>query len=281
MKKIILFLFICLFILNVTGCTSPSENDSSKEKKATKESVSTEPETITALPETTTTTEITTVTEAVTVTDTAAATETAATTENAVTTDNCTTYYYPEGVVDAKPVIYLYPTVKTDVSVSLDYDGRLTTTYPAYNSGWNVTAFPDGTLINHTDNKEYSYLFWEGLDDVKYDMSKGFVVKGEDTAEFLQNTLACLGLTPKEYNEFIVYWLPKMESNAYNLITFQSDCYTEHAKLNITPEPDSILRVFMVYKPLDKPIDIEPQVLPAFSRCGFTVVEWGGTMRNG
>ena len=33
---------------------------------------------------------------------------------------------------DMKPVIYLYPEETMDVSVSLDYDGVLTTTYPAY-----------------------------------------------------------------------------------------------------------------------------------------------------
>lgn len=39
-----------------------------------------------------------------------------------------------------KPVIYLYPEQKTAVSVSLDYAGTLTATYPAYENGWHVTA---------------------------------------------------------------------------------------------------------------------------------------------
>ena len=46
----------------------------------------------------------------------------------------------------AKPVIYLYPEQETTVSVSLDYAGTLTATYPAYEDGWRVTAEPDGTL---------------------------------------------------------------------------------------------------------------------------------------
>lgn len=87
--------------------------------------------------------------------------------------------------VDLKPVVYLYPEETMDVSVSLDYDGVLTTTYPAYGeSGWAVTAMPDGTLINREDGKEYSYLFWEGESDVVYDMTHGYVVKGADTAAF-------------------------------------------------------------------------------------------------
>lgn len=103
-----------------------------------------------------------------------------------------------------KPVIYLYPEQKTSVSVSLDYAGTLTATYPAYENGWHVTAEPDGTLYDEAGN-EYSYLFWEGEDKTDYDFSKGFCVAGADTADFLRETLAEIGLTPKEYNEFIVY----------------------------------------------------------------------------
>lgn len=177
----------------------------------------------------------------------------------------------------AKPVIYLYPEERTDVTVKLAYNGRLTTTYPEYQAGWEVTAEPDGTLTDKRDGKEYSYLFWEGLTNVEYDFSKGFVVKGEDTRVFLQTILPEMGLLPKEYNEFIVYWLPKMEGNPYNLITFQTDRYTENAKLTISPEPDSILRVFMAYRPLSAPVQVEkPEIVP-FERKGFTVVEWGGS----
>ena len=64
---------------------------------------------------------------------------------------------------DAKPVIYLYPEQETTVSVSLDYTGTLTATYPAYEDGWRVTAEPDGTLYDENGD-EYSYLFWEGED---------------------------------------------------------------------------------------------------------------------
>jgi hypothetical protein len=71
-----------------------------------------------------------------------------------------------------------------------------------------------------------------------------------------------------------------MEHNAYNLISFQSDAYTDTAKLNITPTPDSMLRIFMTYVPLEAAVDIEPQELSTFERNGFTVVEWGGAEVN-
>jgi hypothetical protein len=112
---------------------------------------------------------------------------------------------------------------------------------------------------------------------MKFDLSSGFVVKGSDTTEFLREKLAYMGLIPREYNEFIVYWMPMMERNTYNLISFQGKSYTDNAVLHITPEPDSVLRVFMAYKPLMLPVYVPPQELVPFERKGFTVVEWGGS----
>ncbi len=176
----------------------------------------------------------------------------------------------------AKPVIYLYPEKETEVYVSLELDGALTCTYPTYKNGWEVIARTDGTLINKDDGREYSYLYWEGIGESSWDMSKGFVVKGTDTIRFLQEKLEYMGLAPKELNEFIVYWLPYMQNNKYNLITFQTDVYENSTKLNISPKPDSILRIFMVYKALDELAEVQEPVLPTFERNGFTVIEWGG-----
>ena len=176
---------------------------------------------------------------------------------------------------DLKPVIYLYTEQETEVTVKLDYSGTLTATYPEYNDGWTVTAQPDGTLTD-SSGKSYNYLFWEGKTNTEYDFSKGFCVAGEDTAEFLENALSQLGLTRREANEFIVFWLPRMQENEYNLIAFQDKAYTDSAVLDISPQPDSVLRVFMAWKSLDKAVDIEPQEFDSFQRSGFTVVEWGG-----
>ena len=178
-----------------------------------------------------------------------------------------------------KPVIYLYPEQETDVHVELELtEAELSTTYPKYNNGWDVTAYPDGKLVNKADGTHHRYLFWDAVNcRTRFDYSKGFCVAGSDTESFLKEKLTYMGLTEEEMNEFIVYWLPLMEHNKYNLITFQGDVYTDSAKLNITPTPDSLLRIFMAYIPLEEAIDIEPQQLSNFERKGFTVVEWGGS----
>ena len=177
---------------------------------------------------------------------------------------------------DAKPVIYLYPEEKTEVSVSLKLDGELTCTYPAYEGGWKVTAYPDGTL---TDQKgqSYNYLYWEGIAAHDFDFSQGFCVPGSETAAFLEEALEKLGLNRREANEFIVYWLPLMEGNPYNVISFQQERYTEGAVLEIEPAPDSLLRIFMAWYASEEAVEIPAQALSAAEREGFTVVEWGGS----
>lgn len=180
-----------------------------------------------------------------------------------------------EEALAEKPVIYLYPTEETAVTVTLDLDGDLTCTYPAYDGGWSVTAQPDGTLTDDA-GQTYQYLYWEGISDMDCDFSTGFCVPGEKTASLLEGALAALGLSRREANEFIVYWLPRMEANPYNLISFQGTAYTSRARLTVSPTPDSVLRVFMAWKALEGPAEVPPQELPAFSRSGFTVVEWGG-----
>ena len=180
----------------------------------------------------------------------------------------------------SKPVIYLYPESRTEVDVRLELDGKLTVTYPDYDlaEGWIVTAEPDGTL---TDKKgrQYSYLYWEGDISIKPDLSTGFCVKGEDTAKFLETALAELGLNDKEADDFITYWLPEMMGNKYNVITFQTKAYEDVASLNVSPKPDTVIRVNMLWYSSDRQVSIRPQDLTSVNpseRKGFTVVEWGG-----
>ena len=51
-------------------------------------------------------------------------------------------------------------------------------------------------------------------------------------------------------------------------------------KLSINPMPDTLIRVRMEYKALDKKISVKQQQLEKIERKGYTVVEWGGTNIN-
>jgi CarboxypepD_reg-like domain len=160
-----------------------------------------------------------------------------------------------------KPIIYIYPEETTEVEVSLNYDGKITTTYPKLPSqGWKVTAYPDGTLIDENE-KEYYALYWEGEPRKPLRMEDGFVVSKDQTIPFLEEKLAQLGLKAKESNEFIIFWLPVLEKNAFNLIRFAGDDYLEQAQLNISPTPETIIRVTMVFQGLDEEIEFPIQDL--------------------
>lgn len=181
-----------------------------------------------------------------------------------------------------KPVIYLYPTQKQTIEVQLNYNGALTHTYPKYpTDGWQVIAEPNGTLWDK-NGMEYYALFWEGKPHKQIIPKDGFVIAGKETAAFLEEKLAYLGLNRKEANEFIMYWLPRMEENNYNFIHFSGKQYEEQAALIINPKPETIIRVMMLTQSLEYKINIPLQDLNSLKnkRKGYTVVEWGGSLIN-
>lgn len=107
-------------------------------------------------------------------------------------------------------------------------------------------------------------------------VKEGFVVKSEDSAQFLEEKLEILGLNEKETQEFIIYWLPILESNKYNYIRFASkDEIETNMPLEITPKPNTTIRILMTFKGLDKPINVKEQYLEKTQRTGYAAVEWG------
>jgi hypothetical protein len=176
-----------------------------------------------------------------------------------------------------KPILYLYPEATTEVSVTFTHPELLTTTYPSYNNGWNIIAHPDGNLYD-TEGKYYYALYWESDDPREYIFQSGFNVSAEESATFLEEKLTKIGLSPRERNEFIMYWLPKMEKNGDNFVYFMlTDEVNEREPLSISPSPDSVLRVRMMLKKTTEKINLPEQILPpASERSGFTAIEWGG-----
>ena len=176
-----------------------------------------------------------------------------------------------------KPIIYLYPKDNnTKVSVKLCKPANLGSTYPKYSNGWNVVANKDGTLVDDEGRKLYG-LYWDGNYKAKIKFDTGFCVKAEDSAKFLEEKLEILGLNYKEAEEFIIFWLPELEKNKYNLIRFKSiEEINEIMPLEITPKPDNLIRIMMDFKGVSKYQEIPKQKLTTPKRDGFTVVEWGG-----
>lgn len=181
--------------------------------------------------------------------------------------------------LEFKPVIYIYPKEETDITVTIPNSDKLLVSYPKYTDGWNVKAYPDGTLIDNKTGRELYSLYYESNYDIKPDMNTGFVVKGEDTISFLEEKLAIIGLNDKEAEEFIVYWLPILQNNKYNYIYFATtEELNEKMPLEFSKEPDTLIRTLMMYKPLNKEIKVKEQKLKQGIRSGYTVIEWGGSL---
>ena len=180
-----------------------------------------------------------------------------------------------------KPVIYLYPQKEMDVSVQLDMNlnkSKFTTIYPKFNEGnniWNVHAMPNGDI--QIKDKIYPYLFWEADSYFLDEMNEGFIVKAENAEKFLEEKLNILGLNDKESTDFITFWLPTLLNNKISLCTFQNEKYFNNFKLNVTPKPDVVIRVFLSIKKIDSEIEVKEQKLSKNERKGFTVIEWGGS----
>lgn len=182
-----------------------------------------------------------------------------------------------------KPVIYLYPKKPTELSVKVAPNGGFTFTRPLYNGGWQVLAYPDGTVKNFSNGKKYPYLFWEGIGLNYPAQEKGFVVKAGDLDKFFSQKLALLGLAGREARDFKDYWLPRLKglNKPYYKISFlKKEQMDEIAPLQIGPDrPTSVIRVMMTAKGIDSFEALPAQELPLPQpRAGFTVVEWGGAV---
>lgn len=187
-------------------------------------------------------------------------------------------YYEYRDVNVKKPVIYVYPEKEMDVKIQLDVNGKLGFTWPVYHESWEFTATPEGNIT--IGEKEYNYLFWES-EMPEYALDKmdntGFLVATDTLISFLESSLNQMGFNSKESADFITFWYPQMMANEKNHIQFlfNENCEA-YAKLNITPKPDQIYRVGMIWKNATTDFVPEPQNIPVINRDGFTVIEWGG-----
>jgi len=178
-----------------------------------------------------------------------------------------------------KPVVYLYPTTKTAVSVKVDAD--VTVSDPAYGSGWQAVAEPSGRLT--VAGATYPYLFWEGFGHGSYPdvTSIGTVVTRADLIPTLKSQMTQLGLTATEQADFLEFWADRLPTTPYTRLTWLTTREMEQvAKLTIEPKPDTLIRVFLDFAGLSVPQTLRTQRLSAPARQGFVAVEWGGSLSS-
>ncbi len=142
---------------------------------------------------------------------------------------------------------------------------------------WSVSAAVDGTLIEKDSNRELSYLFWEAASSPTVPESPPLTPDGRgnfplehfdpafptlaphsptavllsfnDLLPYLDETLKSLTLHTSARNDFITYWLPKLSKQPYVALRFLPQAvYERAAQLEVTPAPDVVTRVFMLFR---------------------------------
>lgn len=189
-----------------------------------------------------------------------------------------------------KPAIYLYPEKETNINVKIASKGQISLTIPNYpNNGWQVTAYPNGKIIDN--NKTFDYLYYEAKipnDLIDNKTNQGYVVKYEELEQTLKDLLIKLGLNEKEKKDFIEYWLKVLPSSNYYFVGIVPEkTLNDISPLSISPKPDTIIRVALYFKPLDsdsigvdKKVQVSEPNFQEIKRKGFTVVEWGGLFKT-
>ena len=148
--------------------------------------------------------------------------------------------------------------------------------------GWkNVLAQPNGSLSYK--GQVYDSLYWEGYGQGLYpDVVSGTIVKSSDAAATIRTQLIQQGLNDREINDFLVFWQPKLPNHAYTRLTWLSKSQIDRlAPLTIQPTPQTTIRVFLDFEGINQPLDLPAQHFYTPKRTGFTLVEWGGLLRNG
>ncbi|CAE6465775.1 unnamed protein product [Rhizoctonia solani] len=192
------------------------------------------------------------------------------------------------------------------------------------NINWRVDAKPNGTLLDHTTHREVTYLFWEAQTNPKslfsppatrpstptemstlaFDPaspillpSQSALLPCEKVTNYIDDVLLTLGLHTEARTSFITYWLPQLSNHAFVALRFlaQED-YEKAAPLNITPAPEVIARVFMLFKGIEESeiglwseaaaracMDVSMwrnivgiDVAKVHDKSLFRVLEWGG-----
>jgi len=189
---------------------------------------------------------------------------------------------------------------------------------------WSVEAEPDGKLVDKTSGVEVAYLYWEAtansrlvtpdasrattpVEDIEtFDPSRP-ALSPEDSIllpigkipSYLDAALKALTLHTEARTSFITYWLPsllKHEHIALRFITQSS--YENAARMRVSPTPDVVTRVFMLFRGVrsddvlfwapaaaraaaedgatlwSNVVGVDP--VRASDRTLFRVLEWGG-----
>ncbi|MBI4136511.1 hypothetical protein HY469_00455 [Candidatus Roizmanbacteria bacterium] len=200
-------------------------------------------------------------------------------------------FFYEWWTPSCKPALYLYPEQETELTVQVIPNGYITESIPKHGqNGWHVIAHPDGSVytkyeIPHT---KYDYLYYEAsIKNVAIPHDTGWVKMTDQLPVFFADVLPKLGLNEKESQDFLDYWLPKLqiEGTRWFITLIDEDEVNRVEPVSFSVQPEYFHRIRFYFENIDHKIasPITTYELPDtnYERNGFTVIDWGGIMGNG
>jgi len=178
-----------------------------------------------------------------------------------------------------KPNIYIYSENDIDVHVKLEPYNYITESIPAYDkeNGWNAH------VIRGSINGKNDYLFYEAIiPDEGLQREEGFSIHGKTLTEDMDNMLDMYGFNKKEKDDFLEYWAKKLaDGRDYVFYPQYEDILKNIMPITIEPMPDSVFRVWYLIEELKEGTVLSPiSKVDQIDRSDYTVVEWGGILKN-
>lgn len=191
---------------------------------------------------------------------------------NGTKSDTITRRIY-DNIITYKPNIYIYPLLKTQLSIQLSFPlgGHIIESIPDYTKGWNITVDTDSKI-----NDQFNYLYYESIQPNIYQYEKGWCVSRENLKAFFENNMALYNFSPSEIKDFVDYWMPLLTDDEFYCIYPQTnEIINQIIGLDFSVKPDRIYRLFYGIIGASKIKILEEPKIQSFDRSGFYVVEWG------
>ncbi|KAH7904599.1 hypothetical protein BJ138DRAFT_1166267 [Hygrophoropsis aurantiaca] len=143
---------------------------------------------------------------------------------------------------------------------------------------WDIRTCKDGSLVEKSTGSDVAYLFWETitndtvspetssldrLEDKRAKKSDEYfcprtcdlsdtdsvVLSIDRVPMYLDKALQVLGLHTEARTSFITYWLPDIIKHTHVALRFiPQAAYERAAPLRISPQPNIVTRIFMLFK---------------------------------
>ncbi|KAG8952355.1 hypothetical protein FRC04_004783 [Tulasnella sp. 424] len=194
-------------------------------------------------------------------------------------------YLYPPTPINAKVQLSLVPQWKFSAVYPLPVKGSFKEGKCSQTAEWDVIAHPCGMMTMEGSSTEVAYIFWEaetesatGLPEsppasrspsplpfarpeaprtragfipgaTRCSPQDSVVMSAQEVPPYLEKTLLALGFHTEARTSFITYWLPSFLKHEHLALRFlpQVD-FEASAPLNISPKPDVVTRLFMLFE---------------------------------